>query len=74
MDTASFDRFTRELGRKPTRRSVIGLALAAFALAIPSGRRTHAQIGAPGGMCGGIAGIPCPPGYVCIDNPGDGCD
>ena len=29
MDNAAFDRFTRELGRKPTRRGVMGLALAA---------------------------------------------
>ena len=30
---------------------------------------------APGGQfCGGIAGIPCPEGFVCKDVPGDGCD
>lgn len=27
-----------------------------------------------GRFCGGIAGIPCPSGYVCVDNPRDGCD
>ena len=34
---------------------------------------THA---APGGgqFCGGIAGIPCPEGFVCVDKPGDGCN
>ena len=30
---------------------------------------------APGGQpCGGIAGIPCPEGFVCKDVPGDGCN
>jgi hypothetical protein len=28
----------------------------------------------PGGLCGGIAGIPCPDGFVCVDDPGDECD
>ena len=28
----------------------------------------------PGQFCGGIAGIPCPEGFVCVDVPGDGCD
>ena len=29
----------------------------------------------PGGQfCGGIAGIPCPEGFVCADVPGDGCN
>ncbi len=25
-------------------------------------------------MCGGIAGLPCDPGYVCTDDPSDSCD
>jgi hypothetical protein len=28
----------------------------------------------PGQFCGGIAGIPCPEGFVCVDAPGDGCN
>ena len=28
----------------------------------------------PGQFCGGIAGIPCPEGFVCKDVPGDGCN
>jgi hypothetical protein len=24
--------------------------------------------------CGGIAGLPCPDGYICVDGPGDECD
>ena len=74
MEFGEFDRLTRELGHRPSRRGVIGLALAAMASAIPLGRAARAQAGVPGGMCGGIAGIPCPSGYTCVDSPGDGCD
>ena len=28
----------------------------------------------PGEFCGGIAGIPCSEGFVCVDVPGDGCN
>ena len=28
----------------------------------------------PPGTCGGIAGLPCPPGYTCVDRPDDDCD
>ncbi len=27
-----------------------------------------------GAFCGGIAAIPCPDGYTCVDDPSDGCD
>jgi hypothetical protein len=27
-----------------------------------------------GGFCGGIAGIACPSGQVCVDDPNDSCD
>ncbi len=27
-----------------------------------------------GRPCGGIAGIPCPDGFVCVDDPRDDCD
>ena len=26
------------------------------------------------GFCGGIAGLPCPPGWTCVDQPNDFCD
>jgi hypothetical protein len=29
---------------------------------------------APGQFCGGIAGIPCPDGSTCVDDPSDDCD
>ena len=29
---------------------------------------------ATGRFCGGIAAIPCPEGYVCVDDPTDTCD
>jgi hypothetical protein len=36
---------------------------------------TPAVSAAPQGQfCGGIAGIPCPEGFKCVDVPGDGCD
>jgi hypothetical protein len=28
----------------------------------------------PGGLCGGFANIPCPDGFVCVDDPNDRCD
>ena len=28
----------------------------------------------PPAFCGGIAGIPCPDGQTCVDNPNDDCD
>jgi len=27
-----------------------------------------------GAFCGGIAGLPCPEGYACVDDPADTCD
>lgn len=74
MDNARFDRITRDLGRRPTRRGVLGMALSAVVATLLTAQKAEAQVGVPGGMCGGIAGIPCPDGYTCIDNPGDGCD
>lgn len=45
------------------------LALGFVALLTPT------VLAAPGGQfCGGIAGIPCPEGFVCKDVPGDGCN
>ena len=57
-------------------RVVIGVfAVAACALGI-AGLVAPAAVGAGGGgqFCGGIAGIPCPDGFVCVDVPGDGCN
>src|SRR5438552_10835695 len=31
-------------------------------------------VGANNQFCGGIAGFPCPAGYVCVDDPHDNCD
>lgn len=31
-------------------------------------------VGSTGATCGGIAGIACPSGQTCVDNPSDGCD
>lgn len=27
-----------------------------------------------GSFCGGIAGVPCPEGFTCVDDPSDTCD
>lgn len=32
------------------------------------------EVNASGQFCGGIAGIPCPSGYTCVDDPTDSCD
>ena len=40
-------------------------------IAIPKGCR---EICVVPRMCGGIAGIQCDDGFVCIDNPNDNCD
>ena len=37
-------------------------------------RRVGDETAAAATFCGGIAGIPCPDGYVCVDAPKDGCD
>jgi hypothetical protein len=30
--------------------------------------------GCGGQFCGGFAGLPCPEGFVCVDNPCDNCN
>ncbi|MBZ4421482.1 hypothetical protein [Myxococcus sp. RHSTA-1-4] len=51
--------------------------LTAAWLAVPMGI-TFAQESEPtspeGSFCGGIAGITCPEGYSCVDDPRDDCD
>jgi hypothetical protein len=74
MDNERFDCLTRAMAARGSRRGAIGAALAgAAAFLLPRGI-AEAQVGTPGGMCGGIAGIPCPDGYDCVDDAGDGCD
>ena len=56
-----------------------GVALAALvACSIGVAVLTTGTVAAkkPGGgqFCGGIAGIPCPEGFTCVDNPRDNCD
>ena len=43
---------------------ILTLALATTAMAAPANNC----------FCGGIAGIPCPDGYTCVDDPSDNCD
>lgn len=72
MDSERFDRWTKGLARPRSRRGIIGL-LAGGVLALAARRPAVAQIGEPGGFCGGIAGFPCPAGFECVDAV-DGCD
>lgn len=74
MDSERFDRLTRAVGSRSSRRTAIGAVMAGLAMSVLGRGKVAAQVGVPGGMCGGFAGIPCPPGYTCIDDPGDGCD
>jgi hypothetical protein len=74
MENARFDRWTRTLATRGSRRGVLAsLAVGAASLIVRRGE-AFAQVGTPGGMCGGIAGNPCPDGYTCVDDPGDDCD
>lgn len=63
-----------------TRFRVVGSAFAAAALAIAtvvllSGSvATLADPPSGGAACGGIAGLPCPQGCVCVDDPHDDCN
>ncbi len=40
----------------------------------PKDDPAYGDMSAPKQMCGGIAGIPCPTGQTCIDNPNDNCN
>jgi len=72
MDSERFDSWTKNLAKRRSRRGVIGILMGGV-VAVVTRRRASAQLGEPGGMCGGIAGIPCPEGFECVDA-SDGCD
>lgn len=73
MDGARFDRMTRRAARLSRRRVV---AAAVGCLAALGGRGATTRVAASPVLvyCSGIAGLPCPPGYECVDDPSDGCD
>lgn len=73
MNTARFDRWTRSMAKKSSRRGVLG-ALAGGALAVLTRRRAAAQMSDTLQVCGGFAVLPCPDGFVCVDDPSDSCD
>lgn len=83
MDGRRFDDMTRRLGAGASRRRVLaGIAGAALAaVGIGRGRASAAQtpwwqdyVDFSGSYCGGIAGILCPAGYICVGDPDDSCD
>lgn len=58
-------------------RILLGLSLvAAIAIGITGLMMTPETMSAPPDrqFCGGIAGFPCPEGYVCVDDPTDDCN
>ena len=46
--------------------------IAALGIVVANPIAGNAQQG--GDFCGGIAGLPCPEGYTCVDDPRDDCD
>ncbi|MEV3854125.1 hypothetical protein AB0J38_07340 [Streptomyces sp. NPDC050095] len=51
------------------------LALSGFGLAVPAVHASPVATRCPEGqMCAGFAGLPCPEGYACLDDPRDSCD
>lgn len=73
MDDVKFDTWTRTLGRPSSRRSALTV-LAGSVAAILGRRSAFAQTEGPGMACGGLMGLTCPDGYVCVDDPNDACD
>jgi hypothetical protein len=73
VDEAGFDRWTRTLGTPSSRRGALA-TLAASVAAVVGWRRVAAQTERPGIACGGLIGLPCPDGYVCVDDANDSCD
>ena len=56
--------------------AVAGLVVCSIGVAVlTTGTVSAKKPGGGGGQfCGGIAGIPCPEGFTCVDNPRDNCD
>lgn len=68
MDGREFDRWTRNLGSRRPRRGVLAAFAGGVAL-LGSRRFTAAQTIESDMICGGIAGIVCPGGYTCVQDP-----
>jgi hypothetical protein len=73
VENNRFDRWTKTLARSRSRRALLG-TLAGGAVSLAVRRRSSAQVPTPGGMCGGLAGLPCPEGFACVEDPSDSCD
>ena len=77
MDDHRFDDLARTLGAGASRRRVLA-GLGGMALGLLGFGRARAQwdgaVDFTGMFCGGSAGISCPAGYTCVDDPSDSCD
>jgi len=76
MDNRRFDDLAKAMGTGASRRRVLA-GMAGLALGVVGRGRARADITVgdyiTGRYCGGIAGIPCPDGYGCVDDVGDNC-
>ncbi|MDP9409024.1 MAG: hypothetical protein M3P70_00720 [Actinomycetota bacterium] len=73
MDDQGFDRLARSLAAGTSRRRVLA-GMAAAALGGLGLRHVGAQASDEPVSCGGIAGLPCPEGFTCVDDPSDNCN
>jgi len=73
MDVEKIDRWAKALGRPRSRRGALA-ALAGGVAAVLGRRGVAAQTEGPAITCGGLMGLPCPEGYVCLDDSSDSCD
>ncbi len=73
MNDQAFDRLTKSLAAGTSRRRVVS-GLASTALGLLGLQHVGAQASEGPVTCGGLAGLPCPEGFTCVDDPTDDCD
>ncbi|WP_395804987.1 hypothetical protein [Archangium minus] len=54
--------------------ALLGTGCRSSAKAQGSPASQEEQVKEGGSFCGGIAGVPCPEGFACVDDPSDDCD
>jgi hypothetical protein len=73
VDGRKFDRWARSLGGRRSRRGVLAALVGGAALLVTRGRANGQTIDGTL-VCGGFAALPCPEGFVCVDDPNDLCN